>query len=73
MKRAFGLAEILIVGILILTVYLICFHQKYGRSNPFSDNEKINSQQQLVDEKLKDIEKSKELKQRIENNLNKGF
>lgn len=72
-KKGFGLIEILIVGILILTIYFVGFHQKYGRSNPFSDNQKINSQQEHVDDKLKEIEKTKELRQRIEDNLNKGF
>ncbi len=73
MKKAVGMVEILLVIVVITAVYFMCFHPKYGRSNPFADNEKIKSQQELVDDKLKDIEDAKALRKRIEQNLNKGY
>ena len=56
MKKAVGMVEILLVIVVVTAIYFMCFHPKYGRSNPFADNEKIKSQQELVDDKLKDIE-----------------
>lgn len=73
MKNGLGMIEILITLIVIIAIYFTCFHSKYGRSNPFADNEKIKTQQELVDDKIKDIEDAKALRQRIEQNLNKGY
>lgn len=73
MKKAVGMVEILLVIVVVTAIYFMCFHPKYGRSNPFADNEKIKSQQELVDDKLKDIEDAKALRKRIEQNLNKGY
>ena len=73
MKKAVGMVEILLVIVVITAIYFLCFHPKYGRSNPFADNEKIKSQQELVDDKLKEIEDAKALRKRIEQNLNKGY
>ena len=73
MKKAVGMVEILLVIVVVTAIYFVCFHSKYGRSNPFADNEKIKSQQELVDDKLKDIEDAKALRKRIEQNLNKGY
>ena len=55
MKKGLGMIEILITLIVIIAIYFTCFHSKYGRSNPFADNEKIKTQQELVDDKIKDI------------------
>lgn len=73
MRKAFGMIEILVVLIVVLTVYFTCFHSKYGRSNPFADNQKIETQQKIVNDKLKDIEDAKALRKRIEQNLNKRY
>ena len=72
MKKAVGMVEILLVLVVVVAIYFMCFHPKYGRANPFADNQKIQTQQQLVDDKLKDIEDAKALRKRIEQNLNKG-
>jgi uncharacterized protein YxeA len=73
MRKALGLIEILFVLVIVLIIYFTCFNPKYGRANPFADNQKIKTQQQLVDDKLNDIKDAKALRQRIENNLNKGY
>lgn len=73
MKKAVGLLELLIVIVVITVVYFTCFHSNYGRSNPFDDNVKMNSQREIIDTKIQEIEDTKALKQRIENNLNKGY
>ena len=73
MRKALGLVEVLLVLVVVVGVYFMCFHPKYGRSNPFADNQKIKTQRQLVDDKLKDIEDAKALRKRIEQNLNKGY
>lgn len=73
MKKAVGLLELLIVIVVITVVYFTCFHSNYGRSNPFDDNVKMNNQREIIDTKIQEIEDTKALKQRIENNLNKGY
>ena len=73
MKRAFGVLELLIVLVVIIIVYFSFFHNQYGRDNPFADNSKVNSQQELIDTKIKEIENSKAIKKQIEDNLNKGI
>lgn len=73
MKKALGMVEILLVLVVVVAIYFTCFNPKYGRSNPFADNQKVKTQQQLVDDKLKDIEDAKALRKRIEQNLNKGY
>lgn len=72
MKHAFGVLELLIVVVIIVIIYFTCFHSQYGRKNPFDDNSRINSQQEMIDTKIQEIEDTKALKQRIEQNLNEG-
>lgn len=73
MKKAVGLVEILVVVVILTVLYFTCFRATYGRKNPFDDNAKINSQQEIIDDKIKDIEDTKALRKRIEENLNKGY
>ena len=73
MKKAFGLLELLIVIVVIIILYFTCFHSNFGKRNPFDDNAKLNSQQEIVDDKIKDIQDTKILRKRIEENLNKGY
>lgn len=73
MKKAIGLVEILVVVVILTVLYFTCFHSNYGRKNPFDDNAKINSQQEIIDDKINDIENTKALRKRIEDNLNKGY
>lgn len=73
MKNAFGMLELLIVIVVVIILYFTCFHSKYGRSNPFDDNSKINSQQEFIDDKIQDIQDSKALKRKIEDNLKEGY
>lgn len=72
MKEAVGVLELLIVIIIILVLYFTCFHSKYGRENPFDDNQRINSQQELIDSKIQEIEETKNIKEQIEKNLKEG-
>lgn len=74
MRNAAGLLELLFVLLIIIVVYFSFFSgNKYGRSNPFDDNVKIKNQQQLVDDKLKEIEQAKQIRQNIEKNLEVGY
>ncbi len=72
MKYAFGVLELVIVIVVITILYFTCFHSNYGRSNPFDDNSRVNTQSQLIDDKIKDIESTKALKDKIEKNLREG-
>lgn len=73
MKRyAVGIFELLIVIILVIIIYFTCFHSQYGRKNPFADNSGINSQQEIMDMKIQEIENTKALKKQIEKNLYEG-
>ena len=47
MKKAFGMLELLIVAVIVIVLYFTCFHSNYGRSNPFDDNARINSQKEI--------------------------
>lgn len=69
MKKAFGMLELLIVAVIVIVLYFTSFHSNYGRSNPFDDNAKINSQKAIVDKKVEEVENAKAMKERIENNL----
>lgn len=69
MKKAFGMLELLIVAVIVIVLYFTCFHSNYGRSNPFDDNVRINSQKEIVDKKVQEVENAKAMKERIENNL----
>ncbi len=73
MRRAFGVLELLIVLVVIIVIYFSFFHSQYGRKNPFDDNYRVNSQQELIDSKIQDIENSKAIRKQIEDNLNKGI
>ncbi len=73
MKKAFGMIEFLVIIIVIIILYFTCFRSDFGRSNPFDDNAKIDSQQEIIDEKIQGIEDNKALRKRIEENLNKGY
>lgn len=73
MKKAFGILELLIVIIIAIVVYFTCFNHKYGRLNPFDDNSKIEEQSQMIDDKIQDIEATKALKEKIENNLKDSY
>ena len=72
MKYAFGVLELVIVIVVITILYFTCFHSNYGRSNPFDDNSRVNTQSQLIDDKIKDIESTKALKNKNKKNLREG-
>ncbi len=74
MKKAFGVLELLIVIIIAITLYFTVFAgNKYGRKNPFDDGANLNSQQKIINDKIDEIENTKELKHKIEENLNKDY
>ena len=71
MRRAFGAVELLLVVVVIIIIYFTCFHSQYGRTNPFADNANdVKTKQQMVDDKLKEIEQTKAIQKQIEKNLN---
>ena len=70
LRRAFGSVELIFVIIIILVVYYTCFHNQYGRSNPFADAKQLKTKQQVVDDKLEEIQNSKTLmNEQIKKNL----
>jgi hypothetical protein len=74
MRKAFGVLELLVAVVVVIIIYFACFHSQYGKTNPFADNaSEIKTKQQLVDDKLKEIENTKMLKEKIERNLNEGY
>ena len=70
MKKAVGIVELLIVIIVITAIYFTCFNNK-STKNPFDEQRGIKTQQELVETKIKDIENSKAIRERIEQNLNR--
>lgn len=74
MRNAGGVIELLFVVIIIIILYFTFFTDgKVGRKNPFDDNVRINTQQKLIDNKLKEIEQSKIIKQNIEKEYEVGY
>ena len=69
MRKAFGLVEILIVLIIILVVYFTCFHPKNGRSNPFEEVTEVKTKQEIVNKNVKELEDTKAIRDKIEQNL----
>jgi len=68
-KPAFGLIELLIVAVIAVIIYFTCFNSATKRQNPFEERVRVNTQQQAVEEKIQQIEDTKALRKRIENNL----
>lgn len=73
MKKALGVLELLIVQIIIIVVYFTCFSNGSKNLNPFDDNARVQTQKEIVNDKIKDIENTKAIKERIENNLREGY
>ena len=74
MRKAFGVLELLVVVVIVIILYFACFHSQYGKTNPFVDNvNEVKTKQQMVDDKLKEIEQSKAIKEQIEKNLNGDY
>lgn len=74
MRRAFGVIELLVVIVILIIIYFACFHNQYGRSNPFADNvNEVKTKQQMVDDKLNEIEQTKVIKEQIEKNMNSEY
>ncbi len=73
MKKAFGVLELLIVLVIIIVIYFTCFTNGTKNLNPFDDSARIKSQKEIVNDKIKDIENTKAIKERIENNLREGY
>ncbi len=71
MKKAMGLVEILIVIIIVAVLYFAFFNSPTGRKDPFEEQKEIKTKQELIDNKLKDIQSKKDIKNRIEQNLNR--
>lgn len=71
-KRAFGISELLFVIVIFIMIYLVCFRTPAGRNrNPFEEQTKVRTQQEAVNQKIKEIENTKAIKDRIEQNLNR--
>ena len=71
MRRAFGVVELLIVSVIIIVVYFACFYNPNSRTNPLVDNvNDIKTKQQMVDDKLNEIQQTRMLKDRMDHNLN---
>ncbi len=74
MKKAAGLIELLIVVVIIIVLYFSFFAgPKAGRKNPFDDNSNIKNQEDVIDNKIQEIEDTKMVKQKIEQNLKEGY
>ena len=72
MKKAFGLLELLIVLLVVICLYFLYFRDvKFDAL--FNGKIRVNQQKQLVDDKIKDIENTKIIKDRIENKLQEGY
>ena len=55
MKKGFGLLELIFV-IVIAVVLFMMFGHKSGRDNPFEEVKKVNTQKEMAEQKIKEIE-----------------
>jgi len=73
MKKAAGILELLIVLVIIIVLYFSFLHgNQYGRKNPFDDGAKVQSQQELIDKKIDEIQHVKTLNKNIMKNTYEG-
>lgn len=70
MKRAFGVIELLISAVIVLVLYFMFISPGGRSSNPFEDINAANERKQIIDEKINEINDTKLLREKIENNLN---
>lgn len=70
MKKGVGLVELLFAVIVIVIIYFTCFNQNGGKVDPFADNQRVNTQKQMANEKIKEINETKALQEKMEKNLN---
>lgn len=74
MRRAFGAIELLIAIIVIIVIYFACFHSQFKNSNPLVENvNDIKTKQQQIDDKLNEIEKTRQLQQKIEKDMSESY
>lgn len=73
MRKAFGLLELLIVLVIGIIIYFMCIQPNYGNKNPFDDRARVNTQKEIINDKIQDIEKTQEIKRQIEQNLGEGL
>lgn len=72
MKKAFGLAQIIIVIAVIAAIYFIFLRTPAGKTrNTFEEQTQVQTKKEIVNKKIKDIENTKAIKERIEQNLNR--
>ena len=75
MRKAFSLLEILLVIIVFgIVIYFVWFNSPNGGYNPFAYRAKeFKTKQQMVDDKLDEIQNSKQLKEQIERKMYEGY
>lgn len=72
MKKAFGLAQLIIVIAVIAVIYFIFLRSPAGKTrNPFEEQTQVQTKKEIVNKRIKDIENTKAIKERIEQNLNR--
>jgi len=72
MKKAFGFVQIIIVIAIIAVVYFVFLRTPGGNTrNPFEEQTQVQAKKEVVNQKIKDIENTKAIKERIEQNLNR--
>lgn len=72
MKKGFGVIELIFVVIVAIVIYFLCYKGQSGRSNPFEEVRNTRTKQEVVESKLQQLEKTKNLKRQIEMNLKDG-
>lgn len=72
MKKGFGAIELIFVFIIAIVVYFLCYKDQNGRLNPFEETKNTRSKQEVVESKLQQLEKTKNLRRQIELNLENG-
>ena len=72
MKKAFGIAELLIIAVIIIVIF-ISFRVNSVRKSPFDELKEVNTQSQEIEARIKSVEETKALRNKIEENLQKGY
>lgn len=72
MKKAFGITELLIIVVIIIVIF-ISFRVNSVRKSPFDELKEVNTQSQEIEARIKSVEETKALRNKIEENLQKGY
>ena len=69
MKKAIGILEILVVLVILLVLVFLVFNPKSSKPNPIQELKEVQTNTQIIDDKIDEIQETKILKEKIEKDI----